>query len=145
MVDTLVAEIHLKGGEPAAAVTVLAESLRRHPDFRPLTYALVDAQLAAGNPRAALDVVAPATQLTPSDPRLWSLQAKAYAALGKRLQQHRSQAELYALNGQYSAAVTQLEIAQKAGDGDFYELSTVDARLREMRALHAEEIKRRRN
>jgi predicted Zn-dependent protease len=144
MVDTLAAEIHLKGGDPAAAVAVLTESLRRHPNFRPLTYALVEAQLAAGNPRAALDIVAPAVQLTPSDYRLWSLQAKTYAALGKRLQQHRSQAELYALNGQYPAAVMQLEIAQKAGDGDFYELSAVDARLREMRALHAEELKQRR-
>ena len=35
-------------------------------------------------------------------------------------------------------AIEQLGLAQKSGDGDFYQQSSVDARLRELRALEVE-------
>ena len=79
-----------------------------------------------------------------SDFKLHALQAKAYSALGKRLQQHRALAESYFLQGQLGAAVEQLQFAQQATDGNFYELSVVDARLRELRKLQEEEAKRKR-
>jgi predicted Zn-dependent protease len=77
----------------------------------------------------------------PRDSRLYSLQAQTYAALGKRLLQHQSQGEAYALEGSLPAAIEQLQIARSAGDGDFYQLSMVDARLKELRARHAEELR----
>ena len=77
----------------------------------------------------------------PSDARMHALQAKTYALLGKRLQQHRAQAEAYALQGQVPAAVEQLELAQKAGDGNFYEQSQVDSRLRELKKRMADDAK----
>ena len=52
-----------------------------------------------------------------------------------------SQAEAYVLQGSLSQAVEQLELAQKSGDGDFYQLSSVDARLRKLRLQLAEEMK----
>jgi predicted Zn-dependent protease len=61
--------------------------------------------------------------------------------LGRRLQQHRAQAEAYALRGQLPAAVQQLELAQKSGDGNFYEYSQVDSRLRELKKRVADEAK----
>jgi predicted Zn-dependent protease len=64
--------------------------------------------------------------------------------MGKRALQHRSRAEVYAIQGQLSGAIEQLQIAQKAGDADFYENSAVDARLRELRAAQAEEAKNKR-
>jgi predicted Zn-dependent protease len=75
---------------------------------------------------------------------MYGLQAKTYAMLGKRLSQHRAQAESYALQGQLLAAIEQLQLAQKAGDGDFFENSQVDARLRELKKLQMEEAKERR-
>jgi predicted Zn-dependent protease len=48
---------------------------------------------------------------------------------------------VYVLRGSLPAAIEQLEIARRAGDGDFYDLSAVDARMRE---LKAEERERRR-
>ncbi|MGE5491474.1 MAG: M48 family peptidase, partial [Actinomycetota bacterium] len=59
-------------------------------------------------------------------------------------QQHRSLAEAYALQGQLPAAVEQLQLAQRAGDANFYELSAIDARLRELKARQAEEAKEKR-
>ena len=84
-------------------------------------------------------------QLSAADYKLYGLQAKTYAALGKRLQQHRAQAEFYMLQGLLGQAVEQLQFAQQATDGNFYEQSAVDARLRELRKLQAEEEKLKRN
>jgi predicted Zn-dependent protease len=80
-------------------------------------------------------------QLTPGDARLHALQAKAYAAQGKRLHQHRALAEAYLVEGQLDAAIIQLDIARQAGDGDFYEQSQVDARLRELKQRKQEEMR----
>jgi predicted Zn-dependent protease len=65
------------------------------------------------------------------------LQAKTYAALGKRLLQHQAQGEYYALEGSLPAAIEQMQLARAAGDGDFYQLSVVDARLKDLRAQHS--------
>ena len=73
------------------------------------------------------------------------MQAKTYAAQGKRLAQLKAQAEFYLLQGLLTQAVEQLQFAQKETDGNFFEQSAVDARLRELRVLQAEEAKLKRN
>jgi predicted Zn-dependent protease len=78
----------------------------------------------------------------PADARLRALQSRSYAALGKRLLQHQAQAEYYALQGSLPAAIDQLQLARSAGDGDFYQLSVVDARLKELRGLQSQDGKR---
>ena len=40
-------------------------------------------------------------------------------------------------------AIEQLQFAQRAGDGNFYEQSVVDARLRELKKQQAEELKQK--
>jgi predicted Zn-dependent protease len=79
-------------------------------------------------------------RLYPRDAKLHEARAKAYATQGKRLLQHQAQAEVYVLRGSLLAAIEQLQFAQTAGDGNFYELSAVDARLKELRAEHAREM-----
>ena len=69
------------------------------------------------------------------------LQARGYAALNKRLAQHRAQAEAYVRLGNLGAAMEQLRIGLKGADGDFYQVSSAEARLRELRKLD-EEIRR---
>jgi predicted Zn-dependent protease len=49
------------------------------------------------------------------------------------------------LKGQTAGAIEQLELAQRAGDANFYELSVIDGRLREMKKRQIEEMKERRN
>jgi predicted Zn-dependent protease len=45
---------------------------------------------------------------------------------------------MYALLGAPQAAVNQLELARRANDGDFYTMSEIDARMRDLQA----EVKR---
>jgi predicted Zn-dependent protease len=54
---------------------------------------------------------------------------------------HRHQAEYYAWQGNLKGAIDQLEIAAKAKDGDFYQLSVVDTRLRALRREAADQDK----
>jgi predicted Zn-dependent protease len=79
---------------------------------------------------------------TPSDYRLYELQARAYAQQGRHLPEHRALAEAQALRGNLPAAIEQLQIALKAGDGDFYQLSSTEARLKELRLMDIESKKR---
>jgi predicted Zn-dependent protease len=74
---------------------------------------------------------------------LYTLQAKSYAASGQRLLRHQALAEVYVLQGSVPAAIEQLQLARRSGDGDFYQLSAVEARLRNLRSLQAEDAKRR--
>ena len=61
--------------------------------------------------------------------------------LNRRLAHHRAQAEAYASIGSTGAAIEQLQLALKSGDGDYYQLSAAEARLRQLRQQDSEERK----
>jgi predicted Zn-dependent protease len=143
MVELLMARIRLGAGDPAEARAVLRAALQRVPNYRPLHYAYVEALQGLGEHPAALAWLADLAKSYPRDARTYNLQAKSYAASGKRLLHHQALAETYVLQGSLPAAVEQLQLAQRSGDGDFYQLSAVEARLRDLRVLQAEETKRR--
>jgi predicted Zn-dependent protease len=141
MIDSLAARVLQAAGEGPAAIAVLKEAIARYPYSRPLVYAHVSALLEAGRAEEAMAVIREQLRIYPRSHELIGMQAKAYAALGKRLLQHQAQAEVYVLQGSLPAAVEQLQLAQSAGDGNFYELSAVEARLREIRARIVAESK----
>jgi predicted Zn-dependent protease len=143
MVDTLAARVKQALGQPEAAAALLAEARERHPYSRPLLYEHVAALHATGRHQQTLALLVEPLRLHPADLRLHALQARTYAALGKRSLHHQAQAEVYALQGSVPAAIEQLQLARAAGDGDFYQLSMVDARLKELRTRHAEEARER--
>jgi predicted Zn-dependent protease len=141
MIELLDARVKQAAGERSAALALLAKSSARYPESRALSYAYVSSLQADGRNDDALAALREALRLNPRDARLYGLQAQTYAALGKRLLQHQAQSEAYALQGSLGAAIEQLQIARSAGDGDFYQLSMVDARLKELRARQAEEMR----
>jgi predicted Zn-dependent protease len=141
IIETLACALATAAGETEAAFGCYREALRIYPTYRALVYDYADALLAAHRPAEALRLVEERLQVVTDDYRLYLLQARAYAALGRRLAQHRAQAEAYARMGNLSAAVEQLQIGLKSPDGDFYQLSSAEARLRELRKLD-EELRR---
>jgi predicted Zn-dependent protease len=141
MVELLDARVKQAAGERAAADALLARAAERYPESRALAYARVAGLRAEGRNDAALAAVAESLRVYPRDAHLYEMQAQTYAALGKRLLQHQAQGEAYALQGSLPAAIEQLQLARSSGDGDFYQLSMVDARLKELRARHAEELR----
>jgi predicted Zn-dependent protease len=141
MVETLAARVKQALGDNAGAAELLAQARVRYPYSRPVLYAHVAALLDAGRSQEASAQLADAVRTYPRDPHLLSLQSRTYEALGKRLLQHQTQAEYYVLQGSLPAAIEQLQLARSAGDGDFYQLSVIDARLKELRNQHTQEMK----
>ena len=137
----LAASIREQSGDFAGAQDIYRQALQRFPQARSLVYGYADSLFAAGSYPQALSFIEGQLAHGQSDFKLFGLQAKTYAALGKRVPQRRAQAEYYLLQGQLGAAIEQLEFAQREKDGDFYELSAIDARLRELRKLQMEEEK----
>jgi beta-barrel assembly-enhancing protease len=139
IVEALAGQLYNAAGDFAAAQQVYRTALQDYPGYRALIYDYADLMLRTRQPEAALKLVEGRLQFSRSDYRLYQLQARAYAALDKRTLQHRAQAEAYYRQGNLQGAVEQLALAQKAGDGDFYLQSSVDARIRELRAQLNEE------
>jgi predicted Zn-dependent protease len=137
IVETLACKI--AGGSGAdAAFSCYRDALKSYPTYRALVYDYADALLQNRQAETALKLLEGQLQMISGDYRLYQLQARTYAALGRPLAQYRAQAEAYFRMGNVSAAVEQLMIGLKTGDGDFYQLSSAEARLRELRRLDEE-------
>ena len=145
MIAGLAATIRIAADDLPGAVTIYRDAMQRYPQSRSLVYGYAEALLAARQYEQGLRFLDSQVQTYSSDYKLYGLQARTFAASGKRLQQHRAQAEFYLLQGQLGPAVEQLQFAQQAVDGNFFEQSAVDARLRELRKLQAEEAKQKKN
>jgi len=126
------------------AEAILSDAVARYPDADYLVYRLADAELYAGKNNAAIAVLDQALKLRRQDVRLWSRLSRAYQGTGQTSQYHRAQGEVYANQGNWAAAVEQLELAQRSNQGDFYAQSAIDARLKEVRARADEEREEKR-
>ena len=145
MVDRQLAEVKIGRGEKDAGLTLYREAMVRYPLNMPLLYGYGSALLAEKQFSAALRFADDQLQSHPQDARFLKLRADSYAGLGRRSQHHLALAELTALKGQTAGAIEQLQLAQQAGDANFYEMSMIDGRLREMKKRQIEEMKERRN
>jgi predicted Zn-dependent protease len=141
IVEMLSCELVQASAGAQAALACYRDALKTYPSYRALVYAHANALIQAGQPDAALKLVEDRLQLITDDYRLYLLQARSYAALNKLLAQSRAQAEAYVRMGNLTAAVEQLQIGLKSGDGDFYQLSSAESRMRELRKLD-EELRR---
>lgn len=143
MIELLAARLNSARGDAAGALDTLRSASGRHANYRPLAYAVVDALQALGKHSEAIAELDELVKNYPRDPRLYGMRAKSFAASGRLLLQHQALAEQYYLMGTIPAAIEQLQLAQKSGDGDFYQLSVVEARLRQLRSELAAQSKNR--
>ncbi|MCX7142069.1 MAG: M48 family metalloprotease [Proteobacteria bacterium] len=133
MIAGLAARIKQAKGDNLGAAETIKLALVRYPNNRALNHAYVEALQQQERHAEAAALLDEQIRNYPRTAQLYALRAKSYASMGKRLLQHQSQAEAYVLQGSLPAAIEQLQLAQKSGDGDFYQLSSVDARLRSLR------------
>ena len=64
---------------------------------------------------------------------IYELLAKSYSMLGKKLLEHENLANAFYYKYDIQEAVTQMDLATKANDGNFYEKSRVEFRLNELK------------
>ena len=132
--ESLAAQLQADQGRTEAAIATYRAALKTHPRYRGLVHGLVQLLLESGRHTEAIAMLDERVRESPDDAKLYELQSRAFAATGKRLAQHRAQAEAYFRRGNLAAAVDQLELATKVRDADYYELSMAEARLRDLRS-----------
>ncbi len=140
MIETLAASVKLANGRIDDAFNIYRSALLIYPQHKALIHGYVNALLQNQQLDNALEVINRELQFHSDDITLYQLQARAYAAQDNSMLKHRAQAEAYFRQGFYDAAIEQLQIALRHDSGDFYQMSSIEARLRQMQ-LFAEELK----
>ncbi|HNP27003.1 MAG TPA: M48 family metalloprotease [Nitrosomonas sp.] len=139
MIETLAAAVKLANGETADALTIYRTALRIYPQHKALIHGYANALLQNNQIETALELINRELRVHSNDVQLYQLQARAYSLQDKLMLKHRAQAEVYILQGYYDSAIEQLLIALKHDNGDFYQLSTVEARLHQLQKFMEEE------
>ena len=136
MLDKLVSETRYAAAktpaEREAAIAQAREATARFPLSRLSAIHYVDLLQRDNRHETAVAFLREQLALPRSEATYFSMLAKSYAVLGQRTLQHQAVAEAYLLLGATPAAVEQLQLARKAADADFYVMSEVDARLRQL-------------
>jgi len=137
MLAALQGRFLLATGRTQQAIDWYRRQVAAFPNQRALVYALAQTLIDAKRPMEANAVIDARLQIDPDDGRLYEMQANAYSALGQNMMKHRSLAEAYVAEGDLSLAMEQLQLALRSNNGDFYEVSGIEARLRQLRSLTA--------
>ncbi|MDB5805254.1 MAG: peptidase Ste24p [Betaproteobacteria bacterium] len=142
MFDNLAATLLVERKEYVGAIAAYRAAAAKYPRARYLQLGLIDALQKAGRHDEALALLRDQAQIYRSDARVYEMQARSYGAVGKRMLQHQAQAESYAQMGRNQPAMSEFMVARCASDGDFYQQSIIDAR---MRALWDEMVEEKRD
>ncbi len=133
-IENLAAEIQVGQRQWARALAIYQAAMKAFPAQRALLYGYLNTLYESGQLDAALAAANEQLKTIQDDPKLYEAAAKVYERKNKRLAQHRMIGEAYFRRGNLIGAIEQYEIAIKARDGDFYESSSAESRLRELKA-----------
>ena len=139
--DITASELALAKGKGAEALQIAQVTLRTYPQSYAAGAATINADLALGRTNDAIAWLKARTRLQPNEIVWWSLLSKAYDQAKNVPMRHFALGEKYALEGAWPSAIEQLKIARSAGGSDYYQGSSIDARLREMQRQYQDELK----
>ena len=134
MIETLTGQVKRAAMNDTDVLAFYRTAVQNHPQHRTLIYDYADALLNSNQAESAVKLLTEQLVRHPSDTTLYNLQARSYAMQGKRFEQHQALAYSYAWQGNPYAAIEQLELAKQSG-GSFYQLSTIESDLRELREM----------
>ena len=138
-IENLSARLEVARNNPQAAAAQYNKALALFPTHRSLIYGYAEHFLAINQPEKAIQIVHDKQTLYPFDAYFYAILAKAYSAKNKNLLRFQAQGESYYRQYNLKRAIEQMEFAAKAKDGNFYEQSIVEARLKELRRLQENE------
>ena len=134
LLDTLTGQVIAAQKNDQATLSYYKTAVQNHPQYRALIYDYAQLLIRTGQSALASHLLNDRISRYPADVTLYNLQAHAYQQLNKPLEQHQAQAYSYAWQGNIHAAIEQLELAKQAG-GSFYQMSTIESDLRELRDM----------
>ncbi len=133
MLETLTGRV-MRASKDPEALKFYQAAVQKFPQHRALIYDYVDLLLQSDQALIAVKLLSEQITRHPSDTTLYELQARSYNQLDRPLEQHQAQAYSYAWRGNLIGAISQLELAKRSG-GTFYQLSTIESDLRELREM----------
>ena len=139
--DITTSELALAKGKNQEALQIAQDALRAYPQSYAAGAAVVNAELKMGRANEAIAWLKARTRSQPNEILWWSMLSNAYDQAKNIPMRHYALGEKYALEGAWPSAIEQLRIARSAGGSDFYQSSSIDARLREMQRQYQEELK----
>ena len=132
MIDQLNIEILLKKGDVNNAYIAIQKAITTYPTYRAFVYQLANYYIKTRSIKEAIEFLQSYVLVFRTDPELYRLLAKAYSLNGKQLLQYESLAEAFYYKYNLQEAITQMDMAVRAEDGDFYEKSRVESRLKQL-------------
>lgn len=132
--ESLAANIEVQDRQVEKAAKLYASGLQAYPNHRALIYGYAQHFINTQQPEKAIKLLEEKQSQFPDDGYLYELKSRAYTTQGKTLLRHQAQAEAYVRNYSLDKAIEQMELAAKATDGDFYQHSIVEARLKALKA-----------
>ncbi len=105
-------------------------ALKQFPGHHALIYDYAEVLLQEQQYADALKLLDEQVNQNGNDPRLYELQARTYAALGRHQEEHHVLSYYLILHGDLRGAIEQLELAKRAGN-DYYQLSTIETELKQ--------------
>jgi len=139
--DITASELALAKGKSDEALQIAQATFRAYPQSYAAGAAIINAYLALGRTTDAITWLKARTRLQPNEIVWWSLLSKAYDQANNVPMRHYALGEKYALEGAWPSAIEQLKIARSASGSDYYQGSTIDARLREIQRQYQDELK----
>ena len=133
MLINLEATLLIKKGSLQEATDLYLKGLLMFPTYRAFVYVLADHYIRVKHNSMAIDLLQKYLLLYPKDPNLYELMAKAYANLGRILLQHENLAEAFYYRYNLREAISLMDLAVRSRDGNFYEKSRVESRLKELK------------
>ena len=139
--DITTSELALARGKGDEALQIAQATLKAFPQSYAAGAAMMNAYLKLGRTNDAITWLKARTRLQPNEVVWWSMLTNAYDQAKNVPMRHYALGEKYALEGAWPSAIEQLKIARSSGGADFYQASSIDARLREMQKQYQEELK----
>jgi len=139
--DITSSELALAKGKNEEALQIAQATLKAYPESYAAGAAMVNAYLKLGRSNDAIAWLKARSKSQPNEIIWWSMLSNAYDQAKNVPMRHFALGEKYALEGAWPAAIEQLKIARSTSGSDFYQNSTIDARLREMQRQYQDELR----
>jgi beta-barrel assembly-enhancing protease len=139
--DITTSELALAKGRSDEALQIAQSAMRSFPQSYAAAVAMINAELKLGKTNDAITWLKARTKVQPNEIIWWGLLSSAYDQANNVPMRHFALGEKYALEGAWPSALEQMRIARSAAGSDYYQGSTIDARLREMQRQYNDELK----
>ena len=135
-IETLGGRIKQLDKQDNEVIAYYRTALKNFPEHHALIYDYAEVLLQDRRYNDALKLLDEQVNRDGNDPKLYELEARAYAALGRHQEEHHMLAYNYILHGDLRGTIDQLELAKRSGN-DYYQLSTIETELKQYREIAA--------